>query len=96
MGMKAIFVLLVIIGLTACSSTSAPTPGETAGTIGIASMPADRMITVILRAQNGKSSVGNAAFFMNPDHKDYQKTIQHVGGLKPGQSKPYPAWPEKG
>ncbi len=57
-------------------------------------MDADRMITVMLRAEDGHGMVGDAAFFMNPDHKDYDKTIQHVGGLKPGQSKPYPAWPE--
>ena len=94
--MKAIFIPLVIIGLTACSSTSAPISGETAVTIGIASMSADRMITVMLRAENGKSVVGDAAFFMNPGHKDYEKTIQHVGGLKPGQTKPYPAWPARG
>jgi len=48
----------------------------------------------MLRAEDDHRIMGNAAFFMNPDHKDYHTTIQHVGGLKPGQSKPYPAWPE--
>ncbi|MFN0079363.1 MAG: hypothetical protein ACKVY0_23100 [Prosthecobacter sp.] len=58
-------------------------------------MSADRMITVMLRAEDGQGAVGDAAFFMSPGHKDYEETIQHVGGLKPGQTKPYPAWPDE-
>lgn len=92
--MKLSVSILLAFGLTACSSKNMQPPPSNEEIIGSASMDAERMITVMLRAEDGHGMVGDAAFFLNPSHKDYQKTIQHVGGLKPGQSKPYPAWPE--
>ena len=94
--MKVFLLMLLALGLTACAAKIVQPQPSNSEIIGCASMDADRMITVILRAEDGHGMVGDAAFFMNPGHKDYKKTIQHVGGLKPGQSKPYPAWPERG
>lgn len=91
--MKAVFATMLSLGLISCASKKVQ-PLPPTGIIGSASMDADRLITVMLRAEDGHGMVGDAAFFMSPGHKDYKKTIQHVGGLKPGQSKPYPAWPE--
>ncbi|MBK8090787.1 MAG: hypothetical protein IPK32_01985 [Verrucomicrobiaceae bacterium] len=88
------FILASVIWLSACVSTDTRPESEASEVIGSASMDADRMITVMLRAEDGHGMAGDAAFFMNTDHKDYDETIQHVGGLKPGQSKPYPAWPK--
>jgi len=93
MAMKAVFTLLAL-GLTACATKKEETTPSKAKIIGTSSMDSDRMITVILRAEDGHGMVGDTAFFMNPGHKDYKMTIDHVGGLKPGQSKPYPAQPE--
>ncbi len=90
---RVIFAAFLLSLLSACQSVKVWTLNESMESIGSASMDADRMITVMLRAEDGKGMVGDTAFFMNPGHNDYKKTILHVGGLKPGQSKPYPAWP---
>jgi hypothetical protein len=91
---RLLFIFAAVIWLSGCKSTDTQPESESSEVIGSASMDADRMITVMLRAEDDHRIMGNAAFFMNPDHKDNHTTIQHVGGLKPGQSKPYPAWPE--
>ncbi len=38
--------------------------------------------------------VGDALLTYAPDHPQYQKILTHVGGLRPGESKPVPPWPE--
>ena len=90
--LKVFEAVLISLSLAACASKDAQ-PTADAKIIGGASMDTDRMVTVMLRAEGEHGTVGDTAFFMKPDHKDYEKTIQHVGGLKPGQMKPYPACP---
>ena len=89
--MQVFLFTLLALGLTTCATKKEQTTPSKAEIIGSASMGSYRMITVILRAEDGHGMVGDTAFFMNPGHKDYKMTIEHVGGLKPGQSKPYPA-----
>ncbi|MBX3074180.1 hypothetical protein KF913_09640 [Candidatus Obscuribacterales bacterium] len=59
-------------------------------TIGIARMDKNGVITAPLES----TGVSHAAGFMllKPGDKDYELIIKHVGGLKPGESKPIPAF----
>lgn len=73
--------------LIACSTT-APAPEN----IGVATMSAERVITLQLRAEGPGGEIGDALFTYAPDHPDYGKVLEHLGGLAPGESKPAPPW----
>jgi hypothetical protein len=61
--------------------------------IGTASMSADGIVTVHLtRTADGKYV--NGTFTYKPGDPDYAKTLQHIGGLKPGETKPVKPWPD--
>jgi hypothetical protein len=51
-----------------------------------ASMAADGTITIQLRAVCA-GIIGEGAYVYPPDHPEYQKILQRVGGLRPGQWK---------
>jgi hypothetical protein len=70
------------------NASSAP-----AKSIGQATMNDDGTIVLDLRAEGPKGMLGDARFIYPPDHKDYQMILKHLGGLKPGESKPVPPWP---
>lgn len=46
-----------------------------------------------LRAEGPGGAHGDGLFRYPCDHKDYAMVLKHVGGLKPGESKPVPPWP---
>ena len=63
--------------------------------VGVAKLHEDETLEVLLRAsdENAKEKrLGDAMFFYKKDQKEYQDIINHVGGLKPGESKPIPPW----
>lgn len=67
--------------------------------IGIATMEANGDIVLRLRAPLGddpSEGFGEGYFRYSPGTADYQNVLDHVGGLKPGESKPAPPWPEAG
>jgi hypothetical protein len=82
------------------ADTVAPTPtsaqsGRMAGagdSIGKATMDPDGTIVLQLRAES-PGAVGDAQLRYPPSHKDYNDVLTHLGGLKPGESKPVPPWP---
>ncbi len=55
-------------------------------------MSADRTITIELRTELEGGGIGEATFVYKPDDPMYDKTIRHVGGLKPGETKSVPPW----
>jgi len=63
--------------------------------IGIATLNADGSLTLQLRAEGPSGARGDAQFVYKPTDPMYQKMLDHVGGLKPGETKPVPPWPEK-
>ncbi|MBI4957737.1 MAG: hypothetical protein HY908_37365 [Myxococcales bacterium] len=75
------------------SATALPT-GSAAAPIGAATMEADGTLVLMLRAEGPSGAVGDAQFRYPPSHPQYQKMLKHVGGMKPGESKPVPPWPE--
>jgi hypothetical protein len=63
--------------------------------IGSATMEADGTIVLMLRAEGEGGMIGDAMFSYPPGHERYQRTLDHLGGLEPGQTKPVPPWPDE-
>jgi hypothetical protein len=62
--------------------------------IGTATMTEDGTITLNLRAE-GDGIVGDGRLVYRKEDKGYADVLQHVGGLKPGESKLVPPWPDQ-
>ena len=60
--------------------------------IGSATMKADGTIVLMLRATGG-GAVGDAMVSYPKTHAEYAKILEHLGGLKPGETKPVPPFP---
>lgn len=67
-------------------------PARTPPSIGMITMQPDGTIVLQLRAV-GPGMIGDALRVYAPGHPRYQPTIDHVGGLAPGERKPIPPWP---
>ena len=52
-------------------------------------------IVLQLRASDPRGMVGDAQFVYSPSHLQYDEVLRHVGGLRPGETKPVPPWPER-
>jgi len=71
------------------------TEEATPSSIGSASMGEDGTIVLQLRAEGPGGALGDALLTYPQDHPQYQQILDHLGGLKPGESKPVPPWPEE-
>ena len=60
--------------------------------IGTATMQGDGAIVLSLRAEGPGGIVGDGQVTYRPSDPRYQEVLAHLGGLKPGQSKPVPPW----
>jgi hypothetical protein len=67
---------------------------EQPNSIGAASMKPDGTIVLLLRASDGTGMVGDGRVEYPPSHPQYNEVLKHLGGLKPGEEKPVPPWPE--
>ena len=63
--------------------------------IGTATMNADRSIDLMLRAEGAGGTTGDSLEKLKVGDKEYEMVLRHVGGLRPGESKPVPPWPEQ-
>jgi len=61
-----------------------------AKSIGVVRMLADRTIMVGV----GSGDRAQAVLMLRPGDTQYQPLIDHVGGLKPGDTKSIPPWPD--
>ena len=59
-------------------------------TIGTATMQADGVLVLLLRAADGKGTIGDARVAYQPNDPNYQKVIAHLGGIKVGETKAVP------
>jgi hypothetical protein len=50
------------------------------------------VIVMNLRASDDRGNMGDAQFVYPPSHPNYAAILRHLGGLKPGESKPVPPW----
>ena len=73
------------------ASEDAPTMPES---IGSARLEEDGTLVLKLRAEGPGGLIGDALQTIKPSDPDYQSTLEHIGGLEPGQSKPVPPWPD--
>lgn len=65
-----------------------------AASIGKAWMERDGTIVLQLRAEGPGGAVGDALLRYPANHREYDRVMRHLGGLKPGETKPVPPWPE--
>ena len=98
----------LVFALVACGSSSQPrptTPPTTPTTpttptpptkppasIGSATMQDDGTIVLQLRAEGEHGEIGDAQLFYPPSHAQYDSVLKHLGGLKPGETKPVAPW----
>jgi len=54
-------------------------------------MAPDGTITLQLRATGG-GAVGDGMIVYRPSDPKYRDVLEHLGGLKPGETKPVPPW----
>lgn len=74
---------------------SSTEPGTSGAPIGTAAMEPDGTILLMLRAEGPGGIIGDALLRYPPGHERYQVVLEHLGGLRPGESKPVPPWPER-
>lgn len=70
------------------------TEAQPAASIGMATMSENGTITLDLRAAGSGGLTGDARFVYPRGHKQYDEILRHLGGLRPGETKPVPPWPE--
>ena len=63
--------------------------------IGRATMDADGTLVLRLRAESDDGAVGEALLTYAPTDPDYEAVLRHVGGVRPGEDKPVPPWPDR-
>jgi hypothetical protein len=67
---------------------AAPLPAS----IGAATMMPDGTITLRLRAEGEGGKIGEGQVTYRPGTARYDEVLRHLGGLKPGETKPVPPW----
>ena len=91
---KLLSVAVLAAAIPACTH-AANQPLHTAkiaDVIGVATMNADREIVLDLRSADC-GIIAEARVSYKPGDGSYAEVLSHIGGLKPGQTKPVPAWP---
>ena len=83
-------ILLTTIMAVSCAAES----DKQINSIGFAQMLENGTITLTLVAR-AEGIIGDAQFIYDPEHKDYQMVLEHIGGIKPGEIKNVPPWPDK-
>jgi len=62
--------------------------------IGVAWLDEDGTISLRLRAV-GPGVIGETLLQYRPNHAEYEEILTHLGGLKPGETKRVPPWPDQ-
>ncbi|HVO13189.1 MAG TPA: hypothetical protein VMX54_20775 [Vicinamibacteria bacterium] len=76
------------LGRACAAALAAGTPPAA---IGVATMQADGTIVLDLTATSAGAR-GEARLVYPPGHAEYQSVLAHLGGLRPGETKPVPPW----
>ena len=75
----------------AAERNSQPIPCEDIDSVGRAKMSADGTITLQLGSL-WPDPVAESELVFAPDDPQYEEIKHHLGGIKPGESKPVPPW----
>jgi hypothetical protein len=95
-----LFSVVAMLGVAMVDSSVAQTPapqrpsGQEVPSIGVARMRPDGTIELHLRAAGPSGIVGHGLFEYPPMHPQYADVLKHLGGLRPGEVKNVPPWPE--
>ncbi len=81
------------VAAPAADRSSQPIPCEDIDSVGRAKMSADGTITLQLRSL-WPDPVAESQLIFAPDDPQYEEIKHHLGGIKPGESKPVPPWCE--
>jgi hypothetical protein len=65
-----------------------------AASVGVATMGPDGTIELRLRATGPGGMVGEGFLTYPPSDPQYAEILRHLGGLKPGEIKSVPPWPD--
>jgi hypothetical protein len=87
---RAVLATALILGLSGAAPAPTSPPGPS---VGIATMQPDGSIAVRVRIARGSDQ--EAVLVLYPGDSNYQRMIEHIGGLMPGESKPIPPWPDQ-
>lgn len=68
--------------------------GEKIKSVGTALLKDDGTIILVLGTGGATDQKASILVQYKPKDKEYQKIIEHVGGLKAGEAKNIPPWPE--
>jgi hypothetical protein len=66
---------------------------EAKPSIGVATMLQNG--TILVGVGGPDAARARAVLMVEPGDTNYQSIIDHVGGLKPGETKPIPPWPDQ-
>ena len=69
-------------------------PDAAASSIGVATMEADGTISLRLMATAPGGTSGEALIRYPRQHKEYARVLAHLPGIKPGDTKPVPPFPD--
>ena len=75
----------------AADRSTQPIPCEDIDSVGRAKMSADGTITLQLRSL-WPDPIAESQLVYPPDDSQYEEIKHHLGGIKPGESKPVPPW----
>jgi hypothetical protein len=84
--------LAIVLATIAIAAPGEP-PTKAGDIIGSVTMRPDRSLHMMLRSVECNGTIVEGAFDITSDQKDYQSTIDRVGGLQPNETKPVAAWP---
>jgi hypothetical protein len=90
-----VLALFFALGTPALAAAPKPAPAKAPESIGTATMDKDGTVRLQLRATGAGGVVGDALLLYPRDHKDYRMILDHLGGLKPGERKPVPPFPDE-
>ncbi len=82
-----IWLVLGLLLVRATLMAQAPLPAS----IGVATMTQDGTITLRLRAEDG-GKIGEGNLTYRRGNPQYDEVLQHIGGIKPGETKSVPPW----
>jgi len=82
-------ILLAVPASAIAGEAQKPAPS-----VGVATMLTNGTILVGVGG-DGPAARAQAVLEIHPGDTNYQMIIDHVGGLKPGETKPIPPWPDQ-
>lgn len=97
----------LVLALAACGSKPAPEPPKQSpvtvtpptarppDSIGVATMLEDGTLQLRLVARGDGGMIGDAMLVYPPSHAQYQDILDHLGPMKPGDSKSVPPFPDR-